>query len=87
MENGNIVFRIGEPYVLGSFWMGGEERGSDGGLAVTNLAINMKTPSHPGAVSEVRHLASQKDGRVFEVRPGLKFYKPSPGPTLSRRRV
>ena len=44
-------------------------------------------PRGTPSVSEVRHLASQKDGRVFEVRPGLKFYKPSLGPTLSRRRV
>ena len=58
-----------------------------GAVVGTFPVSNMKTPSHPGAVSEVRHLASQKDGRVFEVRPGLKFYKPSPGPTLSRRRV
>ena len=51
-----------------------------GAVVGTFPVSNMKTPSHPGAVSEVRHLASQKDGRVFEVRPGLKFYKPSPGP-------
>ena len=32
VEKGSTVFRIGEPNVLGSFWMGGEERGSDGDL-------------------------------------------------------
>ena len=53
-----------------------------GAVVGTFPVSNMKTPSHPGAVSEVRHLASQKDGRVFEVRPGLKFYKPSPGPAF-----
>ena len=26
VEKGNTVFRIGEPNVLGGFWMGGEER-------------------------------------------------------------
>ena len=26
VEKGSTIFRVGEPNVLGSFWMGGEER-------------------------------------------------------------
>ena len=35
----------------------------------------------------LEHFRAGKDGRVFDVRPGLEFYKPSPGTPLSRRRV
>ena len=34
----------------------------------------------------LEHFRSGKDGRVFEVRPGLKFCKPPPGTPWSRRR-
>ena len=30
----------------------------------------------------MEHFHSGKDVRVFEVKPGLKFYKPSPGPAF-----
>ena len=30
----------------------------------------------------LEHVRSGKGVRVFEVRPGLKFYKPSPGPAF-----
>ena len=50
------------------------------GQIIGNGLIQTVANSNPiwrGGLLE--HFRSGKDGRVFEIRPGLKFYKPSPG--------